>query len=64
MMRNLLLFLLSMLFMYAAFFSWYMIGGDYWGWANIPTVVLCTLVSIVHAWLLVVNLFGVNNEKK
>jgi hypothetical protein len=49
--------------MYLAFFSWYMIVGDQWGWAKIPTVILFSALSVIHACLLLTNAFGVSNEK-
>lgn len=63
MIKSFILFLLATVFMYCAFFSWYIITDHYWSWARIPTVILFCLLSIAHVWLLVVNLFGVDNAK-
>jgi len=63
MIKTLVLFVLASLFMYLAFFSWYMIDGDQWGWAKIPTVILFSVLAVTHACLLVTDIFGVNNEK-
>jgi len=63
MIKSIVLFLLATVFMYCAFFAWHIVTDHHWSWVKIPTVILFSLLSITHAWLLVVNLFGVDNEK-
>ena len=63
MMKSLVLFIIASLFMYLAFFSWHIIDGVEWGWAKVPTVILCGVLAIFHACLFVNDALGVSNEK-
>jgi len=63
-MKILILFLLSSVFMYAAFFSYHTINDIFWVWAKIPTVIVFTSLSIAHLFLIIANLLGGKDAKK
>ena len=46
--QSIILFILAVIFMYAAFFAWHITGSANWEWSKFPTVMLLTVLSVVH----------------
>jgi len=56
MIKGAFLFLMSVVLMYAAFYSWHIIVDNVWVWARFPTVMLLSVLALVHVFLFLIHI--------